>query len=142
IEDVLGGEQTTVRVRRIGRPEDLVAERERRRVTAGQVGADRRSWRPGAEDGAVADVTEGRIAVAVSVVGLRQSPDVVVSHRLRVSLADSDLVVQRLGRVVSHAEQPVGSEPRLYGEVRRGRAGSHLGREVAYAGEEDRGRVA
>jgi hypothetical protein len=66
----------------------------------------------------------------------------VVANRLRVPGPDPDLVVEGLRRVVPHPQQPVRSELRFVGEVRGRRAGAHLVRELAYAVQEQRRRIA
>jgi hypothetical protein len=68
---VLGGEQATVRVGGVARLEDLVAQSERGGVAAGEVGADERAGRAGAEHRPVADIAVRRVAAAEAVVGLR-----------------------------------------------------------------------
>ena len=117
VEDVLGRGQAAVGEGGVAGLEDDEALGQRGGVAAGQVGADQRARRPGPEHRPVSDVAVDGVAAAEGVVGLRQPPDVVVAERLCVAAADADLVVERAGRVVPHAQQEVGPEPRLGGEV-------------------------
>ena len=133
-EDVLGVLEARGRLRGLGDPIQLVAEREVRRETSREVGADERSRRAGAEHRPVADVAILRVGAAVGVVRLRQAPDVVVADDRAVALADADLQVQRLGAVVPHVLEPVDAERRLSGVVRCGRPGAELVREIADVG--------
>ena len=142
VEDVLGGQQASVGERRVAPLEHLVRLGQRRRVPAGQVGADRRAGRPGPEHRPVPDVPGGGVRSAVRVVGLGQAPDVVVAHGLGVPLPDAHLVVQGLRGVVPHPQQPVRTELGLRGEVRRGGTRTHLVREVTDAREQHVDRVA
>ena len=119
VEEVLGRDQAVAREPAVGRAVHLVAERERRGVPPGQVGAHRRARRPRAEDRPVADVPVRRIVPAVGVVVLRQPPDVVVAHDRVVAVSDPDLVVERARAVVPHAQEPAGAELRLGVEVGR-----------------------
>ncbi len=142
VVDVLRGQQAFAGESRVARFEHLVGLGQSRGVASGQVGADLRSRRPRAEHRPMADVAVERIALAVGVVFLRQAPDVVIAGGLVVAAADADLVVERLRLVVPHAQQPVGTEPRLGREVGRARSGAHLSREVTHTAEQHRLRVA
>ena len=137
VEDVLGRDEAVPREPAVGRAVHLVAERQRRGVPPGEVGADRRARRPCAEDRPVADVPVRRIVPAVGVVVLRQPPDVVVAHDRVVAVPDADLVVERARPVVPHPQEPAGAELRLGVEVRPAGASAHLRGKVADAHEQD-----
>jgi hypothetical protein len=139
---VLAGEQAPVGEGRVAGLEDLEAQAEDGSIPPRQVRADERPWCARAEHRAVADVAVQGVGAAEGVVGLGQAPDVVVADRLGVSGPDANLVVEGPARVVPHSQEPVGPELRLGGEVRRGRAGTHLGGEVAHSREQQRGGVA
>ena len=136
IEDVLRGAQALRCERRLARLEHLETHRERGRVTSREVGAHERSRRAGAEDGPVPDVAIERIGSPVPIVCLRQSPDVVVTARLRVPGPDTHLVVERSGLVVPHLEEPLDAELRLSREVRGRGASAHLPGHVTNPREE------
>ena len=142
VEDVLAGEQAVVRERGIALPVDLEAQAERGRHASREVRTDERPGRTGAEHGPVADVPVPRIGPTEGVVLLRQAPQVVVAHDLRVPGAEPHLEVEGPRDVVPHPQEPVRSELRLGGEVRGRRAGAHLRREVTDADEQHVRRVA
>ncbi len=97
----------------------LRCEGERRRDPAGEVRADRLPCGGGVEDRPVRDVPVQRVGVVV--VGLGQPPPVVVADEraLLVARAETDLQVQREGRLVPHLVQPRDAVARLVDEALR-----------------------
>ena len=144
IENVFGGEKALLRERGIRRRENLKAFREIGGETSGEIGTDLRSGRPRLKNRAMADVLKRRVRAGVSVVNLRQAPDVVIAEVAEVFEvgADADLIVERASLVVPHAMQPLQSELRFASEVRVAGETAHLVRKVAHADQHQRDDVA
>ena len=98
----------------------VVADGQRGGHAAGQIGADqrarlnliRRIHRGRVDENRpVANVSILGAAAVISIVCLRQTPNVVIGHRLSVPTANSNLVIKNLVVVIPHALQPI--EPEL-----------------------------
>src|SRR5438132_8398560 len=104
IEDVLDGQEALISEQRIAGLIGVIAESEIRRQTTSQVRADlcSRSTRGVDEYRTMADVAIIIGASLISVVGLGKTPDIMVSDGLRISTANSYLVIEGLCVVVPH----------------------------------------
>ena len=97
----------------------VVADSQRSGHAAGKIGADQRARlnlirriHRGRVDKnrAVANVSILGAAAVISIVCLRQTPNVVIGHGLSVSAADANLVIKNLVVVVPHALQKIEAE--------------------------------
>ena len=82
----------------------------------------------------MADVPILESTATESIVGLRQTPDVVIACSLRITIADRDLVIENFVGVVPHALQPIKPKLGFISEVQailRYPSGSHLIGEIA-----------
>src|SRR5437016_2992755 len=118
IENVFCRKQALVRICWIACSEDLVAFREVGRQPSCQVRADgsARTTRRVEQHRAVADKFKGGDAILVSVVNLRQAPDVVVTNVAVPTGGDSNLIVKGLCIVVPHFLQPIEPEFGFWGK--------------------------
>ena len=144
IENMLGFEQASPRQFGIRFLKHLRTSRKTRSQPPREIRTDLRSRGPRHKHRPVPNVFEVGIGPRVSVIILRQPPDVVIAEIIEVLEvgADANLVVKRLRRVVPHFLQPVDPEFRLAGKVRRARSPSHLFWKVAHANQHQCGHVA
>src|ERR1019366_10479321 len=101
IEDVLRGKQALVGIGWIACPIGVVAHCQSGGHAARQVGTDLGAGpaRRVDENRSMTDVAVLRRASVVSVVGLRQTPDVVVADRLGISASNPYLIVESLAAI-------------------------------------------
>src|SRR5215831_18636365 len=128
---MLSSQQALPGIGRVRILEDLKTKRKIRRQAAREVRIDLRAA-PAVDVAKHRPVADETITVrrsAKSVVGLSESPDIVIADAYRVvgiAGADSHLVVERPALVVPHLLQPIQAKPCFVGEIRRSRACSHL----------------
>ena len=78
---------------------------------------------------------------AISVISLRETPDVVISNVLGVCFTERLLIVESLIAVAPHFLQPVQTERRFAGEIGRGGSRTHLIGKVAHTKEHHAHRI-